>query len=133
MNCSDPDLDLVRRAGQGDDGAFARLQNRYRALVFAAIRKWVYDLDSDEQEDLAQKVWIAAWQALPRFRGDAKFSTFLCTIARNTALDFQRSRRNVQRMSEEQEAELSSESSPDESEIVANVAIRDCIKKLPET
>lgn len=50
----------------------------------------VYMQDAADKEDLFQEVTLQAWKAYPKFRGDAKFSTWLYRIALNTAITFYR-------------------------------------------
>jgi RNA polymerase sigma-70 factor (ECF subfamily) len=75
--------ELVKRAGQGDQRAFEFLVNKYQHRIFALISRYVRD--QDEVQDVAQEAFIKAWKALPRFRGDSAFYTWLYRIAVNTA------------------------------------------------
>ncbi len=76
--------DLVR-ARAGDTAAFAALVRRHQDRVFGFILRM---LDTrDEAMELTQDVFLKAWQALPGWRAEARFSTWLLQIARNAALD----------------------------------------------
>ena len=75
--------ELVKRAGQGDQRAFEFLVNKYQHRILALISRYVRD--QDEVQDVAQEAFIKAWKALPRFRGDSAFYTWLYRIAVNTA------------------------------------------------
>ena len=79
---------LIRRACEGDGRAVRRLYERYSPRVFAVVRRIAGD--DDRAEDYAQEAWIRAIRALPTFRGDARFSTWLHRIAVNTALQMLR-------------------------------------------
>ncbi len=82
---SDPDADapLVARAQQGDVRAFEMLVVKYQRRVERLIGRMVRD--SDLVQDIAQESFIRAYRALPQFRGEAAFYTWLYRIAVNTA------------------------------------------------
>ena len=85
------DLLLVQRAAGGDVGAFEMLVRRYQLRV---VRLCVRMLgDRHAAEDAAQDVFLVAWRSMGRFRGDAKFSTWLYRIATNRCLGELRRRR----------------------------------------
>jgi len=79
----DPDRELVERARAGEREAFdllvARYQRRLLRLVLRLLR------DQAEAEDVVQETFLKAYRALPRFRGDAAFYTWLYRIALNGA------------------------------------------------
>jgi RNA polymerase sigma-70 factor (ECF subfamily) len=75
---------LIRRAGDGDSQAVRALYERYAPRVYAVVRRIAGD--DDLAQDYAQEAWIRAIRALPTFRGDARFSTWLHRIAVNAAL-----------------------------------------------
>lgn len=77
------DQELVQQAGRGDERAFELLVRKYQQRIFALISRYVYD--PDEVQDVAQETFVKAWKALPRFRGDSAFYTWLYRIAVNTA------------------------------------------------
>ena len=84
----------VARARAGDTVAFAALVRRHQDRVFGFILRM---LDArDEAMELTQDVFVKAWQALPGWRPEARFSTWLLQIARNAALDQLRRRRLIQ-------------------------------------
>lgn len=76
--------ELIRRACDGDGGAIRELYDRHAPRVFAVVRRIA--ADEATAEDYAQEAWIRAIRALPSFRGDARFSTWLHRIAVNAAL-----------------------------------------------
>lgn len=80
------DEELVKRAGRGDQRAFDLLVRKYQHRLFALISRYVRD--QDEVQDIAQEAFIKAWRALPRFRGDSQFYTWLYRIAVNTAKNY---------------------------------------------
>lgn len=86
-----PDNDLVKRCQAGDTRAFDVLVNRYRGRVYAMT----YHMIQNEAEawDLAQEAFIKAWRALPRFKLDSSFYTWLYRIAHNVAYDYLRKKK----------------------------------------
>ncbi len=83
MTVDASDLSLVRRAQAGDKGAFDALVLKYQHKVVKLVSRYVRDLA--EAEDIAQDAFIKAYRALPQFRGDSAFYTWLYRIAINTA------------------------------------------------
>ena len=78
------EVQLIRRASEGDGRAIKALYERYAPRVYAVVRRIA--ADDDLAHDYAQEAWIRAIRALPTFRGDARFSTWLHRIAVNAAL-----------------------------------------------
>lgn len=72
---------LIRAAQQGDSRAFDRLVHRYQAQVYRAMTRAC--ANPDLAADVLQEAMIRAFRALPQFRGDASFATWLYRIARN--------------------------------------------------
>jgi len=79
----DPDHAVVVRAVAGDIRAFELLVRKYQPRVLRLIGRWVRD--AARCEDVAQDVFLSAYRALPNFRGDAQFYTWLYRIAANAA------------------------------------------------
>jgi len=77
------DLSLVRRVQRGDKGAFDALVLKYQHKVIKLVMRYVRN--PAEAEDIAQEAFIKAYRALPQFRGDSAFYTWLYRIAINTA------------------------------------------------
>lgn len=77
------DLALVRRVQRGDKGAFDALVLKYQHKVVKLVMRYVRN--PAEAEDIAQEAFIKAYRALPQFRGDSAFYTWLYRIAINTA------------------------------------------------
>jgi RNA polymerase sigma-70 factor (ECF subfamily) len=82
------DAELIRRAQEGDDEAFTALALAWHPRVF----RWACGLldDADDADDVAQQVLVRLYAHLGRFRGLARFSTWLYQITRNAARDARR-------------------------------------------
>jgi RNA polymerase sigma-70 factor (ECF subfamily) len=83
MTQDDNDQELVRRVQAGDQSAFNLLVLKYQHRVLKLVGRFVND--SAEAEDVAQEAFLKAYRALPSFRGDSAFYTWLYRIAINTA------------------------------------------------
>ena len=85
-----PDLDLVKKAQEGDSAAFDELVGRYRNRIFGMI----YNMVHNEQDawDLAQDSFLKAWKSIARFRGQSSFYTWLYRIVMNVTIDSLRKR-----------------------------------------
>ncbi|MBC8137273.1 MAG: sigma-70 family RNA polymerase sigma factor [Fibrella sp.] len=88
----DGDARLVRRAAEGDRTAFRELFERYQRPIAALVGRMV--ASPDDVDDILQETFLRAWKGLPRFRGDAQFSTWLYRIAVNTAIKYRSRRKN---------------------------------------
>ena len=86
MSENDTDEALVARVQRGDKMAFDALVLKYQQRVVKVISRYVRD--PSEAMDLAQETFIKAYRALPNFRGDSAFYTWLYRIAINTAKNF---------------------------------------------
>jgi len=83
LTASDTDQQLVQRAQRGDLRAFDLLVLKYQGRIAALISRYVSD--AGEVEDVTQEVFIKAYRALGKFRGDSAFYTWLYRIAANAA------------------------------------------------
>ena len=103
----DTDQQLVDRVLSGDKNGFNLLVLRYQHRVAALIGRFVHD--PHEVEDVCQEAFIKAYRALPLFRGESAFYTWLYRIAVNTAKNHlvSRNRRPPASDVEIEEAELS--------------------------
>jgi RNA polymerase sigma-70 factor, ECF subfamily len=77
------DLVLVKRVQRGDKTAFDLLVRKYQHKVVKLVLRYVRN--PAEAEDIAQEAFIKAYRALPQFRGDSAFYTWMYRIAINTA------------------------------------------------
>ncbi len=78
------EVQLIRQACEGQATAVRALYERYAPRVYAVVRRIAGD--DDLAQDYAQEAWIRAIRALPTFRGDSRFSTWIHRIAVNSAL-----------------------------------------------
>lgn len=78
------DVQLVAASKNGDQDAFSLLVQRYQRRVFNLVFRMLQNYE--EASEITQEAFLAAWQGLPSFRGDARFSTWLYRIAYNCAL-----------------------------------------------
>lgn len=83
MGEKNADLQLVERVQRGDKKAFDLLVIKYQNRLVKLISRYVYD--PEEVYDVAQEAFIKAYRALPGFRGESAFYTWLYRIAANTA------------------------------------------------
>lgn len=79
------DRELVRRAQAGDEAAFRRLVDRHADRAYALALRIVRT--ASDAEEVAQDAFVRAWRGLPRFRGDAAFSSWLYRIVARRAFD----------------------------------------------
>ena len=86
MNDRQVDQVLVERAQKGDSRAFELLVSKYQRRLTRLLFRFVKD--EHEVNDVAQEAFIKAYRALPNFRGDSAFYTWLYRIAINTAKNF---------------------------------------------
>ena len=84
------DQQLVVRVQKGDKRAFDLLVLKYQSRMHAIVGRFVRD--TDEVADVVQESFIKAYRALPKFRGESQFYTWLYRIAVNTAKELPCSR-----------------------------------------
>jgi RNA polymerase sigma-70 factor (ECF subfamily) len=115
MSSDDPDLLLVDRVKRGDVQAFEMLVVKYQRRVQRLVARMVRD--PDRVEDIAQETFIRAYRALPQFRGDSAFYTWLYRIAVNTA---KKTLMDMKRDPVVTESALASRGEPDETSSLEN-------------
>jgi len=126
---------LISRHLQGDPQASQALVERYQDLVCGLA--WRMLGDAEEARDAAQEAFLNALEALPRFRGESAFSTWLYRIAANTCIA--RSRQRRQRRAREapaDERDPPDERSPSSLELVEkgqrDALLHQAVSELPE-
>lgn len=84
----DPDAEVMLRVASGDHAAFRELVERHQNLVVGTVARMIGSADA---EDVAQQVFLNVWKSAPRWRPEAKVTTWVMTIAKR--LVFNESRR----------------------------------------
>jgi RNA polymerase sigma-70 factor (ECF subfamily) len=87
------DVTLMGQIAAGDERAFRELVERHQSAVVGTVARMLND--PAEAEDIAQQVFLRVWKHAKRWRPEAKFTTYLFTIARN--LVYNESRRRSRR------------------------------------
>ncbi len=86
MSDREVDQQLVERAQRGDKKAFEMLVSKYQRKLARVLSRFIRD--AAEVEDVTQEAFIKAYRALPTFRGDSAFYTWLYRIGINTAKNY---------------------------------------------
>jgi RNA polymerase sigma-70 factor (ECF subfamily) len=86
MSNESTDKELVKRVQKGDKGAFDLLVLKYEHKIVNLVMRYVRD--PEQALDISQEAFIKAYRALPRFRGESAFYTWLYRIAVNTAKNY---------------------------------------------
>lgn len=82
----DADRQLVKRVQKGDKRAFDLLVLKYQHKIMGLVARYIRD--HSEVQDVVQEAFIKAYRALPKFRGESAFYTWLYRIAINTAKNY---------------------------------------------
>ena len=86
----DEEKAAVERARAGDESAFEVLVTAHERLVYTLAYQRLRS--EEDARDAAQETFVKAWLSLPGFRGESRFSVWLCRIANNVCTDIQRKR-----------------------------------------
>ena len=86
----DEEKAAVERARAGDERAFESLVTAHERLVYTLAYQRLRS--EPDAQDAAQETFVKAWLSLPSFRGESRFSVWLCRIANNVCTDMQRKR-----------------------------------------
>jgi RNA polymerase sigma-70 factor, ECF subfamily len=121
------DHELIQRARKGDRDAVGVLYQRHASRVYAIVRRLARD---DEQaQDWAQEAWLRVFRALPGFREESQFTTWLHRVAVNTAL--QGHRVNQLYRSRFQETDTVPELPVESGQPILRMALERAIETLP--
>jgi RNA polymerase sigma factor (sigma-70 family) len=104
------DIEIIRQVLGGRQASYALLVDRYRHMVFSVALK--YAGSREEAEEIAQDAFIKAYRALADYKGAGKFSTWLYTITRTTALSHLRSKKGAVMLMEEEQLHATAETRP---------------------
>lgn len=133
------DIDLMLRVRDGDVEAFELLVELHQGAVVGTVAKMLGG--ASEAEDIAQQVFIRIWKSAKRYKPQAKFTTWMFTIARNLVFNETRRRKRKPTVSVEEreeeshrQVEDSHSSTPDQEALHAELekAVDDAIQALPE-
>ena len=108
----EPDERLVAGSLAGSQRAFRELVERYHPLAYSAVRGMLGD--REDVEDVLQDVFTKVYKGLPRYRGDAKLSTWIYQIARNEAINARRKKNPPTTPADDVVIESPARSRPDE-------------------
>lgn len=129
MSEGDPDAELVSRAVAGDRDAFAALLERHYDRIHGLA--WQLTGTRADAEDVAQDVCCALVQRIGSFRGEARFSTWLCGIVVNACRDLQRRRRSFAGLTERLAVFAGLARGPDGRDLHDAMWIRSAVARLP--
>ena len=121
----------VQRALAGDQAAMRALWTRHAPHIDVVVRRLVGH-DPDLAADIAQEVWIQIFRALPSFRGDAQFSTWLYRIAYTTFLNHVRRPHRLVQLDEEK-GDAVPDPSPSSEELLAGGEARGRLRRAVMT
>jgi RNA polymerase sigma-70 factor (ECF subfamily) len=116
------DQECVARSKQGERNAFGTLVRRYQDRVYRFVLRMVGS--HDEALELTQEAFMKAWQALPDWRPEAQFRTWLFSIASNTATDSLRRRKVVQFVALEEDYDVPEEATDPAVQLQAKQRLR---------
>jgi RNA polymerase sigma-70 factor (ECF subfamily) len=124
----DPDATLVSAAAKGDRAAFATLLDRHYDRIHGLA--WQLTGSRADAEDVAQDVCCALVEKIGSFRGDARFTTWLCGIVVNACRDFHRRRRSFRGMTERLAVLTGLARAPDGRDLHDAVWVRSAVARL---
>src|SRR5687768_16186076 len=122
------DLELIRQAQAGDGEAVRALYDRHSARVYSVVRRLAGE--DSLAEDWSQEAWVRVFRALPSFRGESRFTTWLHRIAVNSALHGRRWRERRVRHEEPLPPTLSLPESGDRT--VLRLRLEHALESLPD-
>ena len=124
----DPDLELVAAAGGGDRAAFAALLERHYDRIHGLA--WRLTGSRADADDIAQDVCCTLVEKIAGFRGEARFTTWLCGIVVNSCRDLRRRRRSLSGLTERLAVLAGLARAPDGRDLHDTVWVRSAIARL---
>ena len=125
-----PSADVVRRAQQGDVGAFESLYRTYVPTIHALARRMVGD--EREAREVVQDIFVRAWERLASFRGESTLGTWLHRLAVNVVLERLRSaRRDAGRFTDDDVAAAPISGPTSDARLDARMDIDAALARLP--
>ncbi len=131
MRAGDPDAALVTAAQSGDRAAFSALIERHYDRVHGLA--WQLTGSRTDAEDIAQDVCCALVQRIGSFRGEARFSTWLCGIVFNACRDLRRKRRSFAGLTDRLAVLAGIGRGRDAVDLHDTMWIRSAVSRLPAT
>jgi RNA polymerase sigma-70 factor, ECF subfamily len=119
---------IIERASEGDPLAARTLYERYAPRVYAVVRRIAGN--DDLADDYAQEAWIRVFRALPTFRGESRFSTWLHRVAVNAALQSLRRGNGWEERKEDLSRELPVE--PGVRDVLLGERLERALDRVPE-
>ena len=116
--------ELIRCAQRGDGEAFRKLVEAYQTQVYRLALRMCGESAAD---DVTQEAFLAAWRALPDFRGDCRFSTWLYRLTTNAGIDWLRREKRHRSTDDVTELEL-----PDDAPSETQSTVRRALSHLSE-
>jgi len=116
------EANLVAASKKGNQDSFAQLVQQHQRRVFNLVFRMLQQYE--EANEVTQETFLAAWQGLPSFRGDARFSTWLYRIAYNCALKQLEQRKRDRAIQVELQTEEMVASSTQEQRVDAEIESR---------
>ena len=117
--------DLICRAARGDAEAFRQLVEAYQTPAYRLAARMC---GPDSAEDVTQEAFLAAWRALPEFRGDCRFSTWLYRLVSNAAIDCLRREKKHRDTGDVDDLELP-DGGPSPQELAERSDTRDAVRR----
>ena len=124
------DRQAIAACQQGEREAFDRLVERYQRDVYRLCYRYVNN--HQDANDMAQDVFLKAYRAIGRFRGDSSFSTWLYRIAVNTCLNFRAARRLPQDELSDDLADRGASAAERLHQAERSARVRHAVARLPE-
>jgi RNA polymerase sigma-70 factor (ECF subfamily) len=124
----DPDSGLVFAAAAGDRAAFAELLKRHYDRIHALA--WQLTGSRADADDIAQDVCCTLVEKIGSFRGEAKFTTWLCGIVFNACRDLRRRRRSLSGLTERLAVLAGLARAPDGRDLYDSIWLRSAIARL---
>jgi len=104
MTESRDERDLIAACLRGDLESFGEIVRLYQDRLYNVAYRFLGN--HEDARDVVQEAFLSAFQALPRFKGNARFFTWLYRIAMNHAVDFRRKQRSILRLERQPERDV---------------------------
>ena len=122
------DEHLIKQFKEGDSGAFSVLYERHVGSIYRRVRFVVPEADV---EDVTQEVFVAALRSLPSFRGEARFTTWLRSLANNKVAEYYRKRARKQEPPEVPLSDKVADKERNATVMEERIVLRKALRELP--